>query len=125
MINIKEYMRSYRKKNKDRLRNKERERIRNLTGEKKELFLIRQRRNDKLLYERGKEIINKAKDVPCKDCGKKYPFYVMDFDHVRGKKSFGIGSNVRCRVGILLKEIEKCEVVCANCHRIRTYKHHA
>ena len=23
---------------------------------------------------------------PCRDCGKFFPYYVMDFDHVRGRK---------------------------------------
>lgn len=48
----------------------------------------------------------------------------MDFDHVseKGEKlrvSLLVGNNQRQRA---LKEIAKCEVVCANCHRIRTWK---
>jgi hypothetical protein len=63
------------------------------------------------------------KDTPCADCGVQYPPYVMQFDHVHGKKSFTIGrqSCVISRAR-LCAEIAKCDVVCANCHEERTYK---
>ncbi len=60
--------------------------------------------------------------TPCTDCGNKYPFYVMDFDHISNDKEFTIGrSSKRTSLDRLKKEIAKCEIVCANCHRIRTY----
>lgn len=60
--------------------------------------------------------------TPCVDCGINYPYYVMDFDHVRGRKH----ANVMELVSTLSKkkideEIAKCEIVCSNCHRIRTH----
>lgn len=62
---------------------------------------------------------------PCTDCGQFFLSVVMDFDHVKGEKLFNIGPSVnsysRTRI---LTEIEKCELVCANCHRIRTYLRH-
>lgn len=72
--------------------------------------------------ERQKEIIRAAKVKPCADCGVQYPFYVMQFDHIDpSEKEFTIGSG---RGGLnterLLREISKCEVVCANCHAERT-----
>jgi len=66
-------------------------------------------------------LLDKAKDVPCKDCGIRYPPYVMDFDHVRGKKFKTLG-HLKGSVAVLLREIAKCEVVCSNCHRIRTWE---
>jgi len=56
---------------------------------------------------------------PCVDCGETNPM-VLEFDHLRDKTN-----NVsRLVLGYpwarILEEIEKCEVVCANCHRIRT-----
>ena len=68
-------------------------------------------------------IILGAKTRPCKDCNQSYPVYVMDFDHVKGAKSFNLGSVTAVTVAesTLLAEIAKCDVVCANCHRIRTY----
>ena len=60
--------------------------------------------------------------TPCMDCGEYYPYYVMDFDHVRGRKQ----KNVMELIPTLSKkkideEIAKCEIVCSNCHRYRTH----
>lgn len=65
-----------------------------------------------------------SKDVPCTDCGQKYPYYVMDFDHKPGfTKVDNVGSLVAARTSLekLKEEISKCEVVCSNCHRVRTF----
>jgi hypothetical protein len=51
----------------------------------------------------------------------RFPIYVMDFDHVNGGKKFGISGHRHGFKG-LIEEIKKCDVVCANCHRIRTLK---
>lgn len=62
---------------------------------------------------------------PCADCGINYPYFVMDFDHVEQniKKVDIISRLVKSNSAKKLhEEIKKCEVVCANCHRIRTYK---
>jgi hypothetical protein len=65
----------------------------------------------------------RLKDQPCADCGRRYPSECMDFDHVRGKKIFGIAREWnRWGWKTILREIAKCDVVCANCHRIRTKK---
>jgi len=65
--------------------------------------------------------IDRIKARPCADCGRSYPPFVMDFDHVNGTKNFCIA---RARGGAALRrilaEVAKCEVVCANCHRART-----
>ena len=68
-----------------------------------------------------REIVRIAKDVPCTDCGVRYPTRVMDFDHVRGIKSSNVSNMVGRSVGIntLKTEIAKCDVVCSNCHRLR------
>lgn len=64
----------------------------------------------------------------CADCGfsgKEFPF-ILDFDHGDpGTKKFTIGSWSRTVLSIkaIEREIEKCELVCANCHRKRTFKH--
>ncbi len=49
----------------------------------------------------------------------------MDFDHVHGKKLFTIGSGIVRALKKVMNEIAKCDLVCANCHRVRTYKRHA
>lgn len=64
-----------------------------------------------------------AKDRPCADCGVRYPYYVMDFDHVTGDKLSMVSTLVTMGATTrLMTELEKCEAVCANCHRIRTWQ---
>jgi hypothetical protein len=60
------------------------------------------------------------KSKPCTDCGHKFPACCMDFDHVRGKKLWNVSGGGNRKWSTILKEIAKCELVCANCHRIRT-----
>lgn len=74
---------------------------------------------------RVREFLTELKNKPCQDCGINYPHYVMDFDH-RGDKKFGLNIaswRVKSRK-VLLEEVAKCDLVCANCHRIRTHKPH-
>lgn len=61
------------------------------------------------------------KSVPCMDCGGKYPPYVMDFDHINDNKVGNVSSMRSGKLSMLIEEIRKCEVVCANCHRMRTH----
>lgn len=58
---------------------------------------------------------------PCVDCGFDNPV-ALEFDHVRGNKHEAISLMVtKGRTAeALLAEIAKCEVRCANCHRIVT-----
>jgi len=69
------------------------------------------------------EWINEFKRQPCVDCGGDFPPYLMDFDHVVGEKLDDIcGMKMRTVAREAIRaEIEKCEVVCANCHRARTH----
>ena len=73
--------------------------------------------------ERHRKAIQDLKErTPCADCGGRFPYYVMDFDH-RGQKSFSLASPVmQCSLKTLMKEVAKCDIVCANCHRIRTHQ---
>ena len=57
----------------------------------------------------------------CKDCGISDP-RVLEFDHLSDKKfniSRAVGGSTRSWDSIMV-EISKCEIVCANCHKIRT-----
>lgn len=58
----------------------------------------------------------------CMDCGYNAHPAALDFDHVRGDKSHDISRMVTQgkTLASVKREIAKCEVVCANCHRIRT-----
>ena len=57
------------------------------------------------------------------DCGEDNPL-VLDFDHVAGKKVMNISDMSRTCYSreTIMKEIDKCEVRCSNCHRIVTAK---
>lgn len=64
------------------------------------------------------------KSNPCFDCGKSFHFSVMDLDHVRGTKLFAISSMHGRAISDddFLSEIQKCDLVCSNCHRLRTWR---
>jgi hypothetical protein len=85
----------------------------------KQEYLRRKRERDA----RIRDLAETAKARPCADCGIQYAPWKMDFDHVSGSKVMGVANLVRLKVAVrtLLAEIAKCEVVCANCHRNRTY----
>lgn len=69
----------------------------------------------------NRDYIRRLKEeTPCKDCGKQYAYYVMQFDH-QGDKSFMIANSWHKGRSILLAEIAKCDIVCGNCHAIRTH----
>lgn len=78
------------------------------------------RERNKATEEKVQELIRQAKSQPCADCGIQYPYYVMDFDH-KGNKSFNLASGKSRGMNVVKREIAKCDVVCANCHRERTY----
>ncbi len=73
------------------------------------------------------EWANSLKSGPCMDCGGVFPPCVMDWDHRDPeRKSFSVSSKVRAwyrdsRREDILAEISKCDLVCSNCHRIRTW----
>lgn len=78
-----------------------------------------QRKKAKLQKERFGFLMDYFQAHPCADCGETDPV-VLDFDHLRDKE-FSIGNQLIIRSWAqILAEIEKCDVVCANCHRRRT-----
>ena len=68
------------------------------------------------------DYIRDQKRSPCVDCGGTFPPYVMDFDHVRGTKVevLSLMANRMRSIDEIDAEIAKCDLVCANCHRIRS-----
>lgn len=68
-----------------------------------------------------------AMKVSCLDCDGEFPHYVLQFDHVRGKKVANISAMLMANVhwDLIAEEIEKCEIVCANCHAVRTHTRRA
>lgn len=100
-------------------------------GECHNKYTQRHYKNNKAYYvtkaarntEKYKQVVRDLKEAsPCKDCGKYYSYYVMDFDHLKDKKCNVSKLIADGKVRAAFKEIEKCELVCSNCHRERTHK---
>ncbi len=88
------------------------------TPEGREVF----RRASKNAKLKRLNFVQSLKAASCKDCKGAFPPECMEFDHRDpADKLFTISTFGR-RVGqaTLEEEIAKCDVVCANCHRIRT-----
>lgn len=66
--------------------------------------------------------LNNIKNVPCMDCGNNFPPCAMDFDHREPEnKLFNISEAQSMNRDVLIQEIDKCDIICANCHRIREH----
>lgn len=94
----------------------------------KELQRKRSLFNSKQRMERNQRfVVGYLLEHPCIDCGEKDPV-VLEFDHINNDKLDNICALATSGVPIerIINEIQKCEVVCSNCHRRRTAKrgHH-
>ena len=97
---------------------KQREAIRRHYYANRQLYIDKamKKRSDlrKWLYEQKEK-------SPCMDCGTCYPYYVMDYDHLK-EKNMNISEIINSgSISRLKTELGLCELVCANCHRIRTF----
>lgn len=75
---------------------------------------------DRARYARLRKFLQTSKEVPCADCGVELPHYCMEFDHCRGEKLFNV-SHIGTGIARIKAEMAKCDVVCAVCHKIRTW----
>lgn len=73
-------------------------------------------------YERRLAMLACIKQMAgCADCGFDKFSEALEFDHLPGSEKLGhIGTLSRGSLAKLFAEIDKCEVVCSNCHRRRT-----
>lgn len=68
-------------------------------------------------HKKQEELNNYKKQLSCKKCGENR-FYLLDFHHINPKeKEYSISSNPNASFQTIQKEIEKCIVLCSNCHR--------
>jgi hypothetical protein len=74
------------------------------------------------LRQRRKDFIRGLKNAPCTDCGVQYHTDVMEFDHARGEKLFELSRAHKHSYERIKTEVAKCDLVCANCHRLRTVR---
>jgi hypothetical protein len=91
----------------------------------KSRFIEKNRRNKNRQRARLRAIMWAAKQRPCEDCGQEFHPWVMEFDHRDPETKQAAVANLvskGCPDARLLEEISKCDVVCANCHRMRTYQ---
>lgn len=73
--------------------------------------------------QKRRDLINLIKlTAGCAKCGYNEHPAALDFNHVRGTKLFNISQDPKIAWGKLEAEIAKCEILCANCHRIHTYE---
>lgn len=85
-------------------------------------------KNKKKVNQRSKVVgdvkmqkIDELKKAPCTDCKNTFPTECMEFDHRDpSTKSFTMSRARWKRWEEIEAEIAKCDLVCANCHRIRT-----
>jgi hypothetical protein len=73
-------------------------------------------------YARRRRFLDALKARPCADCDGSYPPCVMDFDHRPGvEKVSNVSQLVWKDRALLLAEVAKCDLICSNCHRMRTH----
>jgi hypothetical protein len=77
----------------------------------------RGRRKEKAAFVRA------MKSIPCADCGGTFDPVCMDFDHRDSSTKIApVAHMVHFGFDALRAEIAKCDVVCSNCHRLRTFR---
>jgi hypothetical protein len=91
---------------------------------KKHHISVIKERNQRYKKEVDKWVRDLKSNTSCADCKKTYHWFQMDFDHVKGNKDRAVSTMIAQKVSLrrIQLEIEKCELVCANCYRLRTYK---
>lgn len=69
------------------------------------------------------EFLKQLKAKPCMDCGNTFHHAAMDFDHRPGETKVKSVSLLMASglIEAALAEIAKCDLICANCHRVRTF----
>lgn len=77
-----------------------------------------------------RQLVASLKSKPCMDCNHSFPPECMDFDHRPGtQKKFTIsqlsGSGACRSDEAIAAELAKCDLVCACCHRIRTFSRYS
>ena len=79
------------------------------------------------VWRRQAAMLDRLRDVPCADCGRRFPPCSMDFDHrdPTQKRSTVPAMIGRAGDARILAEAGKCDIVCANCHRARTFDRRA
>lgn len=91
----------------------------------KEWYKTNARRRSNLIKRAKERIIRNKKfireyklSIGCQICGYNRTHYALEFHHSKGDdKKYNISLMKTLSIETILKEIKKCKVVCANCHR--------
>lgn len=89
----------------------------------KKVYNDRAKKNRPVYYQKSKDyIVEYLRSHPCVDCGND-DIRVLQFDHrdMVGQQAKRVSEYMNS-FGRMVKEIEKCDVRCANCHMIRTFE---
>lgn len=79
-------------------------------------------RRNRDTHKRNRDRVLAMKEKPCTDCERTYPTYVMEFDHNDPAiKEFAIGKSNWGWYKKIARELEKVDLVCSNCHKMRTH----
>jgi hypothetical protein len=72
-----------------------------------------------------RERVDRLRDLkrePCMDCGGTFHPAAMQWDHRPGEAKFRhLSGMTQYNFERITDEIQKCDLVCANCHAVRTY----
>lgn len=131
-VQTKEYRQKYYQENKERITEKVKawkkanpDRMKSYLEKNKEKIAERQKKQTAAKMLKLEAIYAEAKDQPCLDCGQKFHVSAMDFDHrpeeIKFRAVSALAKSWRTSLKNLLAEIAKCDLVCSNCHRVRTY----
>jgi len=119
-----EAQRRYRERHPERVR----EQQRRYRARTRETYLADQReRSARRVAERGQLIRSLKEGRPCACCGGYFPSPVLEWHHrdPAGKDGHVLRRKFHVRLERLLAEVEKCDLLCANCHRLEHYEEEA
>lgn len=76
----------------------------------------------RLFGQERKSLAVKYKQSKCLDCGGSYPDCVYDFHHLDpSTKDYNPSTSMKLSLEVMYAELDKCVMLCSNCHRIRHF----
>lgn len=84
--------------------------------------ILATRAYNKKARDKRREILDRIKlELGCEVCGYDEHACALDFHHTGGDKVLNVASHRMMALDTVLAEIDKCSVLCANCHRVETH----
>jgi len=74
-------------------------------------------------YDANVEFIARYKiEQGCADCGCNEHHAMLEFDHIMPRLRGTVASQMGKSLKVIMEEVARCEVVCGNCHNMRTWR---